>query len=74
MDTEAMTAKMIENLKVNTGKNLEQWITIVKAEKFSKHSEIIKFLKQKHSFTHGFANLVALKARKSDADSFKTII
>ena len=44
---------------------------IVKAEKFSKHGEIIKFLKQKHSFTHGFANLVALKTRKSDADSFE---
>ena len=71
MDTEAMSAKMIENLKINTGKNLEQWITIVKAENFSKHGEIIKFLKQKHSFTHGFANLVALKTRKSDADSFK---
>ena len=70
MDTEAMTAKMIENLKLNTGKSLEQWITIVKAENFSKHGEIIKFLKQEHSFTHGFANLVALKARKSDADSF----
>ena len=34
MDTKAMTAKMIENLKLNTGKSLEQWITIVKAEKF----------------------------------------
>ena len=41
-----MTAKMIENLKLNTGKSLEQWITIVKAEKFSKHGEIMKFLKQ----------------------------
>ena len=71
MDTEAMTAKMIENLKLNTGKSLEEWITIVKAKKFSKHGEIIKFLKQEHSFTHGFANLVALKARKSDADSFE---
>ena len=40
-----MTAKMIENLKLNTGKSLEQWITIVKAENFSKHGEIIKFLK-----------------------------
>ena len=66
-----MTARMIENLKLNTGKSLEQWITIVKAENFSKHGEIIKFLKQEHSFTHGFANLVALKARQSDADSFE---
>ena len=71
MDTAAMAAKMIENLKINTGKSLEQWITIVRAKKISKHSEIIKFLKQEHSFTHGFANLIALKTRESDADSFK---
>ena len=71
MDTKTMTEKMIENLKKNTGKSLEQWITIVKAKKISKHGEIIKFLKQEYSFTHGFANLVALKARKSDAESFE---
>ena len=71
MDTEAMATKMIENLKINTGKSLEQWITIIRAKKFSKHGEIIKFLKEEYSFTHGFANLVALKARESDADSFK---
>ena len=71
MDTAAMAAKMIENLKINTGKSLEQWIKIVRAKNFSKHGEIIKFLKQEHSFTHGFANLVALKARESDADSFE---
>ena len=28
MDTVAMAAKMIENLKINTGKSLEQWIII----------------------------------------------
>ena len=45
MDTAAMSAKMIENLKINSGKSLEQWITIVRAENFLKHGEIIKFLK-----------------------------
>ena len=70
MDTASMSAKMIENLKNNTGKSIEQWIEIVRAKNFSKHSEIINFLKQEHAFTHGFANLVSMKARKSDADSF----
>lgn len=60
---------MIENLNKNTGKTLEQWISIVKKENFQKHGEIIKFLKEKHSFTHGFANLVALKTKGSDAGS-----
>lgn len=63
--------KMIENLRVNTGKTLEQWIDIVKKEKLVKHGEIIKFLKEKHGFTHGFANLVAHKAKGSDAGSAK---
>lgn len=60
---------MIENLHKNTGKTLEQWTSIVKKENFQKHGEIIKFLKEKHSFTHGFANLVALKSKGSDAGS-----
>jgi hypothetical protein len=34
-----------------------------------KHGEILKFHKERHGFTHGFANLVAIKARASDAGS-----
>ena len=60
---------MIENLHKNTGKTLEQWISIVKQQPFTKHGEIIKFLKELHNFTHGFANLVAHKANESDAGS-----
>lgn len=67
MDKPALT--MIENLHKNTGKTLEQWIDIVKKENFAKHGEIIKFLKDKHSLTHGFANLIAHKVKGSDADS-----
>ena len=63
------TGTMIENLRKNTGKTLAQWIEIVKAENFAKHGEIMKFLKEQHSLTHGFANLIALKAKGSDAGS-----
>jgi predicted transport protein len=34
-----------------------------------KHGEIIKFLKDTHGLTHGFANLIAHKAKGSDAGS-----
>lgn len=67
MDKSALT--MIDNLQKNTGKTLEQWIAIVKQQNFTKHGEIIKFLKEQHKFTHGFANLVAHKANESDAGS-----
>lgn len=60
---------MLNNLKVNTGKDLDEWIKIVKATKLQKHGEILKFLKGDHGFTHGFANLVAHKTLKSDAGS-----
>src|SRR5690606_20781178 len=63
------TQTMIEKLHKNTGKSLEQWIEIVKKQNFEKHGEIIKFLKEQHKFTHGFANLVAHKAKETDAGS-----
>lgn len=63
------TQTMIENLRKNTGKSLEEWIKIVSEQGFQKHGEIMKFLKENHGFTHGFANLVAHKTLKSDAGS-----
>ncbi len=63
------TQTMIENLHKNTGKTLEQWIDIVKKQNFAKHGEIVKFLKEQHEFTHGFANLVAHKTKETDAGS-----
>jgi predicted transport protein len=69
LNMDKATQTMIENLHKNTGKTLEQWIVIVKKENLAKHGDILKYLKEKHGFTHGFANLVALKSKGSDADS-----
>lgn len=66
------TQTMIENLHKNTGKTLEQWIGIVEEQNFTKHGEIVKFLKEQHDFTHGFANLVAHKSNEADAESAKS--
>lgn len=60
---------MLDNLHKNTGKTLEQWIEIVRKQNFEKHGQILKFLKEQHSFTHGFANMVAMKSRGADAGS-----
>lgn len=60
---------MIDNLEKNTGKTLQQWIDFVETQNFAKHGEIIKFLKEQHGLTHGFANLIALKTKKTDAGS-----
>lgn len=60
---------MEEGLLAKTGKPLEHWIKVVKESKLEKHTAILNFLKSEHGFTHGFANFVSLKARKSDAGS-----
>jgi predicted transport protein len=68
---------MIKNLKEKYGKSLEEWIEVVKKTGIHKHGEIIKFLKSEHGFTHGFANLVSLKARGTDsasADSAESLV
>lgn len=60
---------MEEGLLAKTGKPLAHWVEVVQASKLEKHKAIMDFLKSEHGFTHGFANFVALKARKADAAS-----
>ncbi len=61
--------KMIENLKEKTGHSLEEWKEIIATQKLVKHGEIVKFLKESHSVTHGYASEIALKVLVTDADS-----
>lgn len=60
---------MEKGLLEKTGKPLDHWINVVKQSKIEKHLEIINYLKAEYGFTYGFANFVALKAKKSDAAS-----
>ena len=60
---------MLETLKEKTGKTLEEWKVVIKAKGLEKHGEILKFLKEEHGLTHGFANTISLKAREADAGS-----
>lgn len=60
---------MEQGLLDKTGKSLEEWKAIVAKENFEKHGQIMKFLKETHGMTHGFANFVTLKYRSADAAS-----
>ena len=60
---------MEQGLLDKTGKSLEEWKAIVAKEQFEKHGQILKFLKENHGMTHGYANFVALKYREADASS-----
>jgi hypothetical protein len=59
---EEMLKNMLDNLKEKTGKSLREWLQEVRASKRAKHGEIVKFLKEKHGVTHGYANQIALQA------------
>ena len=58
---------MIANMPSKTGKSLEQWKAILQQTTFSKHSEGVKFLKEKYGVTHGFANTIVSLSKENDA-------
>ncbi len=60
---------MIKNIEEKFGKPLSEWIKIVNKSGLQKHSEIVRFLKSEHGFTHGYATTVAHKSKQSDARS-----
>ncbi len=60
---------MMENLKEKTGHSLEEWKKLISKQPLAKHGEIVKFLKETHNVTHGYASEIALKVLGSDADS-----
>ena len=58
---------MIAGLKEKTGKSLPEWLAVLNAAKLVKHKEMVTLLKTKHGVTHGFANMIALQALKTDS-------
>lgn len=70
MSSEALDkayATQIANIEKSTGKKLDAWIAIVNKSGFAKHGELVAFLKEKHGFTHGNANMVVHYAKQSHA-------
>jgi len=61
MDPLSMEKAMLKNMFEKTKKNIDDWIVIIKATNFSKHGEIVKYLKSEYSLTHGYANLISRK-------------
>lgn len=64
MDPQLKT--MIDNMPAKTGKALEEWLQILSQNQFDKHSQAVKFLKEEHGVTHGFANTI-VHLSKADA-------
>ncbi len=66
---EKSVVTMVESFKEKTGYSLEEWKVILAEKGLVKHGEIVKFLKETHNVTHGYASEVGLKVLGSDADS-----
>jgi hypothetical protein len=60
------TQSMIRNLEEKTGKPLGEWVQLARQSGHSKHREILKHLKDEHGLTHGYANLVTMRALEAD--------
>lgn len=63
-------ATMAANLLKNTGKSIEEWIDIAKANSKGKHSETVKWLKETFDLGLFFADLIVHKANGTDSGSF----
>ena len=53
------------NLETQTGRSKAQWLKLATAKKLGKHGELVAWLKEKHSIGHGYANLIAIRARET---------
>ncbi len=70
MNSEALDkayATQIANIEKNTGKKLSEWAAILNKSGFSKHGELVNFLKSEHGFTHGNANMLVHTTKQSHA-------
>lgn len=66
---EEMAATMLASIPEKTGKTLPEWIRVLKAAGLEKHGEMVKLLKSEHGVTHGYANLIAVEARKGGEET-----
>lgn len=56
-----------------TGKSLDEWIKILKGECFDKHSQAVKFLKETHNVTHGYANTIVTLSKENPEESIDLV-
>jgi len=65
---EDQLATMLANIPEKTGKPLAEWKGILAKSGHEKHGALLKFLKEEHGVSHGFANLIAAKFRETDEE------
>jgi hypothetical protein len=59
-----MLASIERNMLEKTGKPLEDWVALVRAQGLSGHGPVVKYLMAEHGFTRGYAGAVAYALRE----------
>jgi hypothetical protein len=59
-------ASMAKNIEETTGKPIATWVELARGTNYSKHGEILKWLKETNGIGHGYANFLAKEALKPD--------
>jgi hypothetical protein len=68
------TATMVKNIEATTGKTITEWIRRARGSGFSRHGEILKWLKEKHGIGHGYANYIAKAALAADDGNQESLV
>jgi len=58
-------ATQIANIEKASGKKIAEWTTLLNKIGLSKHGELVNYLKDKHGFTHGNANMLVHYAKQT---------
>lgn len=66
-DSDIQLEKMAASLQEKTGKSLDDWVGVARSSGLEKHGQIVKFLKETHGISHGYANMIAHSMKKSAA-------
>ena len=66
-DITAAEQSQWRNLEQTSGKSQAQWLELAAKQNFSKHSELVNWLKSEFGLGHGNANLIAHRAKQAVA-------
>lgn len=60
-------AAQVRNIEATYGKPVTEWFAVIAASGLTKHTDVVRMLKDEHAMAHGAAHRVSLLARQAAA-------